>query len=191
MHTRALYAMKFKKKRLFWFLAPLAIGVMVRYVFSDINLDLDLLRKGLENMPVVVVENLEFEREISGELWLVRTPLAKRRNDIIEFHSMGARRRLANGKEWFLTSLSGIYSETTESADLNDLSGIIETDAHVFSFESPFLSWSKNENLFLFPRGLIIYDAELFLETDLASFDESGIIALNEGAVIRWRKIEK
>jgi len=65
----------------------------------------------------------------------------------------------------------------------------METDTRVLNLESPFLSWLMNENSFLFPRGLIVYDAEFLLETDLASLDGDGIMALNEGVVIRWRKI--
>ena len=168
-----------------------SIGVMVRYVFSDINLDLDLLRGSLENMPVVVVENLEFEREISGDLWQVRIPLAKRRDDIVEVLSVDVLRKLADGKEWYFRGTRGLYSEKAASADLIGLLGTLETDERVFNLESPFLSWSNDTNIFLFPKGLTIYDAEFFLKTDLASVDVSGVVALNDGAVIQWKKTTK
>ena len=180
--------MKLKKSHLFLLSALFAVGVMVRYAFSDINLDLDLLRKSLENMPVVVIERLEFEREISGDLWLVRIPVAERQKDIVEVYSADVRRKLADGNEWLFTGLRGFFSETAESADVTGVTGTLETDERVLSLESPFLSWSNSTNIFLFPRGLIMYDAEFFLETDLASFDASGVMALNEGAVIRWKK---
>jgi len=180
--------MVIKKSHLFLLLALFGIGVMVRYVFRDINLDLDLLRESLENMPVVVMENLEFEREISGELWQVRVPVAERRDKMIELHSMDVRRKLADGKEWFFLGSRGVYSEAAESADVTRLLGTLETGARVLNLESPFLSWSRSENVFLFPMGLSIYDAELILETELASLDAQGVMELNNG-VIRWRKI--
>ena len=180
--------MKFKKGHLFLLLALFSIGVMARYVFSDINLDLDLLRKNLENMPVVVVENLEFEREISGALWHVRVPMARRLDNIVEVHSMDVLRRLADGKEWFFKGSRGFYSESAGSADVTALLGTLETDTRVLNLESPFLSWSNNEEVFLFPKGLILYDAEFLLETKAASLDTSGVISLYEGAVIRWKK---
>ena len=164
-----------------------AAGVMGMYVFSDINLDVDMLRESLENIPVVVLENIEFEREIAHDLWQVRIPLAERRNEMIEAHSVNVRRRLADGKEWFLTGSRGFYSETTESADLTELFGTLETDTRVLNLESPFLSWSRSEDIFLFPMGLIAYNTEFFLETDLASIDATGVMTFNEGAVIRWR----
>ena len=178
-----------RKNHLFLLLALFGIGVMTRYVFRDINLDLDLLRESLENMPVVVMENLEFEREISGELWQVRVPLAERRDEMVEVRSVDVRRRLADGKEWFFLGSRGVYSEAAESADLTRLLGTLETDARVLNLESPGLSWTRSENVFLFPMGLSIYDAEFILETDLASLDASGVMALDKGAVVRWKKL--
>ena len=181
--------MRLSKGRLFLIFAVFAVGVMARYVFKDINLDLDLLRERLENIPTMVVEHLEFEREISGDLWQVRVPLAKRQNDFIEVLSVDVRRRLADGKEWFFMGSRGLYSETAESADLTGLLGTLEADTRVLNLESPSLSWSRSEDVFLFPMGLTIYDAEFLLETSLASFDASGVITLSAGAVIRWKKL--
>jgi len=181
--------MKFRKSHLMLLLTLFAIGIMARYVFSDINLDVDLLRESLENMPVMVLQNLEFEREISDDRWWVRIPLAERRDGIVEVHSVDVLRRLADGSEWFFMGSHGLYSEAAVSADLTRLLGTLETSTRVLNLESPFLSWSGNEDVLLFPMGLTIYDAEFLLETDLASLDVSGVMALNEGAVIRWKKL--
>jgi len=182
--------MKFKKSRLFLLLTLFSIGVMAGYVFKDIKLveELDLLRENLGNMPVVVVENLVFEREIAGELWYVRVPMARRLNNMVEVRSMDVLRKFADGKEWFFMGSRGFYSETAESADVIMLLGTLETDARVLNLESPLLSWANSEDVFLFPKGLILYDAEFLLETKAASLDTSGVISLYEGAVIRWRK---
>jgi len=181
--------MKLKKSYLFLILVLFAISVMIRYVFKDINLNLDLLRESLENLPVIELENLEFEREISGDLWWVRIPMARRQDNIVEVRSIDVRRRLADGKEWFFMGSRGLYSETAESADLTRLLGTLETDTRVLNLEGPFLSWSKNTDVFLFPKGLVLYDSEFLLETDLASIDTSGVVELSEGAVIRWKKM--
>ena len=181
--------MKLNKSYLFLFLIFFAVGVMVWNIYSDINLDLNRLIENLENMPGLVLENLEFERQISGELWQVRVPVATRRNNIIEIRSVDVLRTLADGSEWFFMGAHGLYSEVTESADLTRLLGTLETSTRVLNLESPFLSWAMSEDVLLFPKGLILYDAEFLLETNLASLDESGTIALNEGAVIRWRNI--
>jgi hypothetical protein len=182
--------MKIKKS----FAALLAVlfgaGLLARYAFRDIALDVNLLRENLQQMPSVVLENLEFEREISGDLWQVRILLAERRGGRVEVRSVDVSRRLANGGEWYFRSAAGFYSEKAGSADLVALLGTLETDSRVLNLESPYLSWNGSEpgNGFLFPQGLTIYDDEFFLTASAASIDEEGVILLDKGGVIRWTK---
>ena len=182
--------MKIKKGLVVLGTALFCAGLMARYAFRDIQLDVDILRESLERMPSLILENLEFEREVSGDLWRVRVPLVERREGKeaqIEVRSVDVR-RLTDGREWYFWSARGFYSEKTESADLTSLLGTLETGARVLNLESPWLSWSKDENIFLFPKGLTIYDAEFILQSDAASIDESGVVLLDKGGVIRWRK---
>ncbi|MDR1620788.1 MAG: hypothetical protein LBS00_00260 [Synergistaceae bacterium] len=179
--------MKIRKGLAVLSMAVLCAGLLARYAFRDIRLDTDILRESLEKMPGVVLENLEFEREISGDLWRVRVPLTERRDGTITIRSADVR-RLSRGREWYFLGARGFYSEKAESADLFSLLGTLETDTRVLNLESPWLSWSKDENVFLFPKGLTIYDAEFILQSDAASVDVSGIVLLDKGGVIRWRK---
>jgi hypothetical protein len=183
--------MKIKKS----FAALLAVlfgaGLLARYAFRDIALDVNLLRENLQRIPSMVLENLEFEREISGDLWQVRIPLAERRDGRVEVRSVDVSRRLANGGEWYFRSAAGFYSEAAGSVDLVALVGTLETDSRVLNLESPCFSWNGSEpdgNGFLFPQGLTVYDDEFLLTAGTASIDEEGVILLDKGGVIRWTK---
>jgi hypothetical protein len=193
--------MKIKKGLVALLGALFGIGLLVRYAFRDISLDTDLLRESLQRMPAMILENLEFEREISGDLWLVRVPLAERRGGVVEVHSVDVSRRLENGKEWYFRSAAGFYSEKAESVDLISLLGTLETDSRVLNLESPHLSWAKTATAdgqtadgqttgsgFFFPKGLVVYDDEFLLTADVASIDEEGVILLDRGGVIKWTK---
>jgi hypothetical protein len=180
--------MKIKKSFIALGIALFCVGLLVRYAFRDIRLDVDILRESLEKMPQLVLENLEFEREVSGDLWRVRVPLVQRREDKIEVRSVDVR-RLTDGREWYFLGARGFYSEKAASADLLSLLGTLETDERVLNLESPWLSWSRDENVFLFPKGLTIYDAEFILQSDVASIDASGIVLLDKGGIMRWRKL--
>ena len=177
-------------KRYLLFLLTLGvIGVMAHYIVIDLNLDPEsLLNRDTDDDAAMMMENLEFEREVSGDLWRMRTPVAERRHDIVEFHVVYVERHLASGKEWLFRGEHGLYSEAAASADVTDVVGTIETADRMLNLESPFLVWTMNENTFVFPKGVTVYDEEIFLEADLASIDEYGVIALNERAVIRWRR---
>jgi len=176
--------MKRRKNYMFLLVALCLIGVMAYFVYLDLNLVIIP-----PDVPSLVMENLEFEREVSGDLWRMRTPRAERhRDDTVEFHIVYVQRRLVSDKEWNFVGEHGFYFEETASADITGVTGTIETADRVLNLESPFLSWTMSENAFLFPKGIIVYDYEFLLETDLASINESGIIELNEGAVITWRR---
>jgi hypothetical protein len=182
--------MKIKKSFAVFLAVLFGAGLLARYAFRDIALDVDLLRESLQRIPSVVLENLEFEREISGDLWQVRIPLAERRAGRVEVRSIDVSRRLGSGGEWYFRSAAGFYSEEAGSADLLALKGTMETDSRVLNLESPYLSWNSSEagGGFFFPRGLVIYDGEFFLTADMASIDEEGVILLDRGGVIRWTK---
>jgi hypothetical protein len=180
--------MKIRKRLFVALLAFFGVGLLAGYVFRDIRLDVELLRESIERMPSLVLENLEFEQEMSGDLWQVRVPLAERRDERIEVRSMDVRRLLADGKEWYFQSGWGVYSEKGASADLTSLRGTLETDTRVLNWESPRLSWSREENVFLFPKGIKVYDVEFLLESELASIDEKGVILLDKGGTVKWMK---
>jgi hypothetical protein len=182
---------KIGKRTVVLLAALFGVGLMARYALRDISLDANLLRESLQRIPAVVLENLEFEREISGDLWQVRIPLAERRDGRVEVRSVDVSRRMGNGREWYFRSVSGFYSEETGSADLIALLGTLETNSRVLNLESPYVSWTRTGaeeggGGFFFPRGLLVYDDEFFLTADVASIDEEGVILLDRGGVIKW-----
>lgn len=180
-----------KKTFVILFLAFMGLGWLLGSAFVDYHLDAELLRLALQNAPALVLENVEFERIISGDLWRLRSPLGERRGDLIELIPVYVWRELASGKEWYFHGERGFYSEKTISVDVAVLTGTIETSERMLNLQSPRLSWSQDADEFLFPEGVILYDSEFILEADVASLDKAGFILLEKGGVIRWTKPSK
>ncbi|MDR1732654.1 MAG: hypothetical protein LBR61_11235 [Synergistaceae bacterium] len=158
---------------------------MIQYAWRDFHLDVALL--GLETgLPEIVLENLEFEREISGDLWRVRVPFARRSDGVVSASSIDILRQMPDGREWYFKSGRGVFREASRKAELYSLLGTLEGGTRVWNLESPFLSWSEGTNEFLFSGGFTIYDAEFILKADTASIDSSGIVLLDRGGTIRW-----
>jgi hypothetical protein len=188
LEDRLVTGVRIKKGFILLTLAVFCVGLTVRYALRDIRLDVDLLREGLERMPGLMLENLEFEREISGDLWRVQIPWARRNDGRVEVRSLDVHRRIAQGGEWYFRSGQGVYSEEAASLDLGPLLGTLGTGSRVLNLESPLISWSREVNEFLFPKGLTIYDAEFILRANVASLDASGTVLLDKGGVIRWMR---
>ncbi|MDR2529718.1 MAG: hypothetical protein LBD04_12010 [Synergistaceae bacterium] len=182
--------MKIRRKTFFiLFLAFMGIGWLLGSAFVDYHLDAELLRLALQKPPTLVLENVEFERVISGDLWRLRSPLGERRGDLVELTPVDVWREMADGGEWYFHGERGFYSQETASVDVGTLTGTMETNERVLNLQSPRLSWSRNADEFFFPEGLVLYDAEFVLEADVASVDKDGAMLLEKGGVIRWTKV--
>lgn len=171
-------------------LAVLAISIitLVKYAISDMNLDVDLLRESLLNMPGIIMENIRFSREISGDLWQIRLPYLEQRDKTVNFHSADIKRILSGDKgQWSFFGTSGIYSDDEKTASIYDLKGSLQDESRSWVLESPVITWQEKNNTLFFPKGLTIHDSEFSLNTPIASTDNSRVILLQHGGVIRWQ----
>ena len=153
------------------------------------NLDIDLLRDSLLNMPGMVMENIKLSREVSGDIWRVQIPYLDRDGDTINMKSLDITREISGDKgEWKFVGQSGKYSHDVKAASISGLQGNLYDSRRSWSLESPKLTWTEESNSLVFPEGLTVYDGEFMLRTPLASMDRSGVILLQHGGVIKWLK---
>ena len=182
---------KFKISPTKIFLIALFIGIIIlaRYAMRDMNLDVDLLRESLMRMPGLIMENIQFSREVSGDMWRVKVPYLERNGNLISVRSLDVTREISgdNG-EWKFIGDEGIYSYDKNVASINGLHGTLDSKKRVWTLESPQLNWTEKNNTFVFPKGLLIYDTEFILRTPVASMDNSGVILLEQGGIIQWIK---
>ena len=167
----------------------MSLVLLVRYALRDMQLDVDLLRDSLLNMPGLVMENIQMSREVSGDMWRVRIPYLDRDGDTIRMRSLDIRREISNtNHEWYFFGREGSYLHKQKTASLKGLLGTLETEDRVWNLESKQLTWHEKNNALSFPEGFTIYDNEFLLKTPQASMDESGVIIVEQGGVIQWLK---
>ena len=176
-------------KKIFLALVLLGIIRLVQYAISDMNLDVDLLRESLMNMPGMVMENIRFSRKISGDVWQVRLPYVEERDKMLIFMSADISRTLSGDKgRWSFFGKTGTYSDDAKTASISELTGSLEENGTTWLLESPKFTWQDKNTTFIFPEGLTISGDEFSLVTPIASTDNSRVILLQHGGVIRWRK---
>lgn len=172
-------------------MAALFIGlvVIVSYARRDIKLNVDLLRDSLLNMPGLVMENIHFAREVSGNMWRVDISYLDREGSAIHMRSLDIKRESSGDKgEWYFFGRSGVYSYDVQAANISGLLGTLETNTRTLNLESSRLDWKEGEDSLAFPEGLTIYDDEFMLKTPQASIDKSGVVLLEKGGVLQWVK---
>lgn len=184
--------LKISKGRIFTCLLFVGIIILVQYAMSDINLNVDLLRESVSKMPGMMMENIQLNREISGDIWHVKIPYLDREGNIVNMRSLDVRRELSGDKgEWYFFGREGVFSSDQQIASVSGLLGTLQSETRTWNLESPILNWQQENNTFTFPKGFVIYDDEFLLRTPKASMDNSGVILLEQGGVIQWvRRIE-
>ena len=181
--------MKLSRTKIVMVALFVGLVIIVSYARRDIQLDVDLLRESLLNMPGLVMENIQMSREVSGDMWRIKLPYLDREGDIIRMRSLDIRRQLSGDKgEWYFFGREGIYSHDINAASISGLLGTLENDGRTWKLESNRLDWQEGKDSLVFPEGLFIYDDELKLKTPQASIDKSGVILLEQGGVIQWVK---
>ena len=179
--------MKLTRTRLIMCALFFGLVVLVRYAMRDINLDVDLLRESLLNMPGLVMENIQMAREISGDMWRVKVPYLDREGNTIHLRSLDIRRIISgDGGEWYFFGREGIYSHDIKAASITGLLGTLEAQTRTLNLESSRLNWQESRDELVFPEGLTLYDDEFLLRTTTASIDKKGVILLEKGGVIQW-----
>ncbi|MBQ9418846.1 MAG: hypothetical protein IJU31_00560 [Synergistaceae bacterium] len=180
---------KLSPVKIFIFALFIGIVVLVRFAMRDMSLDVDLLRETLMRMPGIVMENIQFSREVSGDMWHVKIPYLDREGNLFTVKSLDVTREIHNdGGEWAFFGREGLYSFDQSVATVSDLQGRLDTKKRIWTLNSPRLNWAQENNTFVFPEGLVIYDSEFLLRTPIASMDNSGVILLEQGGVIQWVK---
>ena len=177
-----------RRHKLLLALVFLGFVVLVRYAMRDIKLDADLLREGLMRMPGLIMENLQMEREVSGDLWRVRVPYLDREGDLVTVRSLDVRRRLHEGGEWYFFGAEGVYSHDEGRAMVRGLHGTLETGERTWNLDGSALRWDEGSGEFTFPEGLALYDSEFLLVTPEASLDERGVILVEKGGLLQWTR---
>ena len=163
--------------------------MIIGAIRHDMNLDIDVLRDKLNELPDLAFENIHMTREISGDLWKVNIPLVSQEDLHLKLQSLDISRTLENNKgEWLFFGREGIYSHDQQLARINDLTGTLNNGLRELKIKSPGVNWSAIKNALEFPNGLTVYDDALILSTSKASLDKTGVILLNQGGVIKWSR---
>ncbi|MBR0034466.1 MAG: hypothetical protein IJP54_02210, partial [Synergistaceae bacterium] len=75
--------MKFSTTKIVMVSLFIGLLVIVGYAKRDMQLDVDLLRDSLMNMPALIMENIQLARVISGDTWHVKIPYLDREGDTV------------------------------------------------------------------------------------------------------------
>ena len=173
--------------RIFLWAALVSFAVtLISYLIHDVKLNVEIIKLGISDVPEIRLENIKFERDISGSHWKINIPSLERQRGVVRISSIDVFRELSHGAMWEIRGNDGEYIESSEIAEFNDISGLIEVDGQVFKLYAPCILWEKSGDLVTFSKGFAIRGEFSSISADKAKVEAGNLITIEEGGEIIW-----
>jgi len=139
-----------------------------------------------KDVPDVTLEDVEVQRDISGDLWTLQAERAQRFGEKNNLEVIRVKSSTKNGALWFMDAPKGTVTDDGKVAELWDVEGRAEKFTHPFSWRGKKAQWDQDGNRWLFPEGLSIEGKDFFAEGASGVVEMSGRVTLEGGAYARW-----
>ena len=170
----------------FWIILVSFIITVIYYLIHDVRLNLEIMKLGITDIPEIRLENIKFERDISGARWKVSIPGLERKRGVVKILSIDISRELASGDIWELKGDSGEYIENSEIAVFNKISGRMVMDGQVYELYAPAVLWEKSGDLVTLSNGVAIKGGAGSISADKAKVEAGNLIIMEKGGEIIW-----
>ena len=168
-----------------WGISILFAVTMVYFLIHDVGLNVEIMRLAITDIPELRLENIRFERDISGTHWRINIPSLERQSGIVRILSIYISREFSNGDIWEIRGNDGEYIENAETATFNEISGNVVVDGQVFEIHTPHALWERSGDLVTLSKGIVIRGGFGSISADKAKI-EAGNLIIMEGGEIIW-----
>lgn len=161
-----------------------AIGLAAFYMWRDLNLPVNMV---FEKLPDVVVENLNFRREVEGREWQVAAVMAEREDNVVKASSIDLSiQDEVEGRRTDLRAVSGDFSEETSDVTLHSIDGVLSHSGGSVDMTAPFARYDSETGVWFFSQGIEMWDEDTRLTGEMATVTPEGVFTVERGAKILW-----
>lgn len=162
-----------------------AAGVFGFYFQRDLNLS---QRKIPKNLPDIVVEKLDFRREIADREWHIVAESAEHESGMIRANSMDLTVSEAkSGRVARMFARSGDFSRTGGDVRLASIDGLLYSSGRSIDVMASRARFDSSNDVWVFDNGLIIQDRDAHIEGESAKITREGVFRIERGAYARWK----
>ena len=137
-------------------------------------------------IPDSVLENIDLDREINGDLWKANIGKVERGKDWAVLYAISVDVERANGQVWTLRSPEGQYLEQDQTAEISRPTGNRTGGGGAFRYAAPLARWNQNTGKILFPEGFEASGDMGAFQAEYMELLPEGIMEADKGASIRW-----
>ena len=169
------------------FLLVLLLGLLV--AAAVLWRDLSLPERAREKAQTqLVVDDLEMEREISGDLFKIRASQARKMQDgLIEASSLDIHAFLSGEGDWKLNAVSGKL-ENKGAILLSEVSAKHVGDGLDMDVKAPIASWDPESRIWQFDGPVTITQGSLSAGGSKGKAKPGGLVTLSGEAWATWER---
>ncbi|MDO4988138.1 MAG: hypothetical protein Q4E17_03820 [Synergistes sp.] len=154
------------------------------YLWHDLRLAYNFTKE----LPDIVVENIEIEREIKGRKCKLSAPYVEHRKGTVYAKSVDIRISEAEGKTTEAKAASGKFVRDTNNASLGKVEGFYKDREKVCAFSSGAAEYNAESGVWKFSEGVMLDNGSVVVEGEKGSYNnEDGICHITGGGVVTWR----
>jgi hypothetical protein len=153
------------------------------------RIDLDLPKNTpVQNMPDILVENLNFSRVISGRKWQVNARGAEREADTIRADNMEIKvSSPEDERNSVLRASSGEFSEASSKVWLREVSGFLLHKGRSIDITAPAVAYDSSSDMWFFSEGIQLSDDSTLITGGTAKINQEGVYIIGRGATACWK----
>lgn len=150
----------------------------------------DLRLSGIDlDIPDIVVENIEINREINGDEWLLVSPRAEHRQGMIYGQSLDVTITDPAGNISKLFAVSGEFSRESENVTLIDISADIKRDNKDIHMRSGRAYYNSKKETWYFSNDVMLNDGSVKVSGPEGFYDvKEGLSQITGGGTVTWQE---
>lgn len=175
---------RFRRRRITFFLSLALFAVVTFYFLRDLRLsgiDLDI--------PDIVVENIEINREINGNKWLLVSPRVEHRQGMIYGQSLDVTITDPAGLISKIFAANGEFSRESENVTLLDVSADIKRDDRDIQMKSGRAYYDSEKETWYFSNDVMLSDGSVEVSGPEGFYDvREGLSQITGGGTVTWQE---
>jgi hypothetical protein len=145
-------------------------------------------RVKFEDLPDVLVENLDFMRTIGNREWRLRAVSAENDSGLIKVKGMYVNVREPDSlREIAINAADGEFMEGASSFGARSVDGVVFLGDRSMDISAPTVSYDSLADMWSFEDGVELWDDDSFIRGGRAALASGGVLSLDKGAYARWK----
>jgi lipopolysaccharide assembly outer membrane protein LptD (OstA) len=177
---------RISRKKAYTITALIITAVIVVFFWRDLNL---ANRVGNIQLPDIIVENIEIERDINGKRWKLSSPRVEHRDGLFYGDSLDIKITESDGKYTRISADNGVFTKANNDIEMTGANALMKHKDGEFSLKAGRVEFKAETEQWFFSGGVILTDRKIKVEGKEGVYDaKSGKCIVSEGGVITWKE---